>query len=81
MPSSSGDQTGVFWFFNPAAVDLVVKAVDGRAVNGHFWVFYGGLSDVEYDLTVTDTASGATAAYHNGPGDICGGADVEALDG
>ena len=38
--------TGAFWFFDNANLELVVKVLDGRAVNGHFWVFYGGLSDV-----------------------------------
>jgi hypothetical protein len=26
----------------------MVKAVDGRAVNGKFWFFYGALSNVQY---------------------------------
>ena len=51
--SLSGD-TGYFWFFSSGNVELVVKALDGRAVNGYFWIFYGALSDVEYTLTVTD---------------------------
>ena len=81
VPSAGSDQTGYFWYFNPAVIDLVVKTVDGRAVNGHFWFFFGGLSDVEYTITVTDTATGNSATYHNDPGNICGGADVEALEG
>jgi PKD repeat protein len=36
----TGD-TGYFWFFTPNNVELVVKAVDGMAVNGNYWVFYG----------------------------------------
>ena len=73
------DKSGFFWFFRSDNVELVVKALDGTAVNGHLWVFYGALSDVEYTLTVTDTTTGATAAYHNPPGDICGGADTAAF--
>ena len=42
----TGD-TGYFWFFSPNNVELVVKAVEGRAFNGLFWVFSGALSDVE----------------------------------
>ena len=33
----SGD-TGYFWFFGTANVELVVKVLDGRALNGRFWV-------------------------------------------
>src|SRR5215510_12169896 len=46
------DDTGSFWFFDNSNLELVIKVLDGRAVNGHFWIFYGGLSDVEYQITV-----------------------------
>src|SRR6202040_239701 len=44
---SEGDQTGAFWFFDPANLELLVKVIDGRALTGHFWFFYGALSNVE----------------------------------
>jgi len=57
--------TGYFWFFNPANVEAVVKILDGRGLNSHFWVFYGALSNVEYTLAVTDTQTGLTRHYFN----------------
>ena len=54
--SMTGD-TGYFWFFSPDNIELVVKALDARAVNGRFWIFYGALSNVAYTLSVTDTAT------------------------
>lgn len=71
--------TGAFWFFAPANVELVVKVLDGRAVNGKFWVFYGALSDVEYTLTVTDTATGVMKTYHNPAGRLASVADTSAF--
>ncbi len=53
----TGD-TGAFWFFDPANLELMIKVLDGRAVNGNFWVFYGSLSNVEYTVTVTDAVFG-----------------------
>jgi hypothetical protein len=73
------DQTGYFWFFDPANIELVVKVIDGRQVNGRFWVFYGALTDVEYTLTVVDTETGARKEYRNPPGNVCGKADTSAL--
>lgn len=73
------DRTGFFWFFNPANFELVVKVLDGREVNGHFWVFYGALSDVEYTITVTDTMGTAEVTYHNPPDEICGRGDTAAI--
>ncbi len=57
--------TGYFWFFSEANVELVIKALDARAVNGHYWIFYGALSSVQYTITVTDTQTGAVKTYFN----------------
>jgi hypothetical protein len=76
----TGD-TGYFWFFDPANVELVVKILDGRSINGEFWVFYGALSNVAYTLTVTDTATGRTKAYSNPQGSLASVADTSALPG
>ena len=71
--------TGAFWFFDPANVELILKVLDGRAVNGHFWVFSGALSDVAYTITVTDTQTGQTRVYHNAPHQLASRADVDAF--
>ncbi len=57
--------TGAFWFFSPANLELMIKVLDGRAINGHFWVFYGALSNVEYTLKVTDLSNGSVWTHHN----------------
>ena len=77
IPSS--DNTGMFWFFDAQNVELIIKVLDGRPVNGRFWVFYGALSDVEYWISVTDTETGNIREYHNEPGNICGVGDTNAL--
>ena len=61
--------------------ELVVKIIDGRGLTGKFWFFYGALSDVEYDIRVTDTTNEATRVYHNPAGNLCGRGDVNAFDG
>ncbi len=59
------DDTGIFWFFNQENLELAVKVLDGRVVNGNYWVFYGALTNVAFDLTVTDTETGSVKVYHN----------------
>jgi hypothetical protein len=71
--------TGAFWFFQPSNLELVIKVLDARAINGHFWVFYGALSNVEYTITVTDTETGAVHRYHNADGQLASVADTEAF--
>jgi pre-peptidase len=73
--------TGYFWFFSANNVELVLKAVDGRAFNGFFWVFYGALSDVEYHITVTDSTTGASKVYSNTAGHLASVADTAAFPG
>jgi hypothetical protein len=74
----TGD-TGSFWFFDNSNLELVVKVLDGRPVNGHFWVFYGGPSDVEYQITVTDTQTGVREIYVNPAGRLASGSDTSAF--
>jgi hypothetical protein len=76
----SGD-TGYFWFFDPANVEVVVKVLDGRSFNGQFWVFYGALSNVEFTLTVTDSVTGAIKTYVNPLGEFASVGDTAALPG
>ena len=78
------DESGTATFFSLDNVELVFKLLDGRSLNDHHWVFYGGLSDVEYWLTVTDTLQDRVVVYRNPPGEICGRGDSKAfvaLDG
>lgn len=60
----AGD-SGLFWFFAPGNWEMLVKVLDGCAVNGHHWVFAAATTTVEHTLTVTDTLTGETAVYHN----------------
>lgn len=73
------DDTGSFWFFDNSNLELMIKVLDGRPVNGHFWVYYGGLSDVEYRITVTDTVTGLQEIYINPAGRLVSASDTSAF--
>lgn len=73
-------ETGTFWFFSPNNIELVVKVLDGNAINGYWWVFYGALSDVDYTITVTDTVTGVPREYHNRQGRMASVGDIEAFE-
>jgi hypothetical protein len=75
------DRSGSYWFFSPDNTELIVKVLDGRPVNGNFWVFYGALTDLEYFVAVADSVTGELISYRNLPGDICGLADTSATRG
>jgi hypothetical protein len=71
--------SGGFWFFDSSALDLTVKIVDGRAINGHVWFFYAALSDAGYSITVTDTQTGLVKTYANPAGRLASVADTSAF--
>ena len=55
--------TGTFSFFDAANLELMVKVLNGCQSNGHFWVFSGGLTNVQVELRVTDTQTGTQKTY------------------
>jgi hypothetical protein len=59
------DDTGYLWFFASSNVESVVKVIDGCALNGHYWVFAGGLTNVKVQLTVTDMQTSKSVTYTN----------------
>ena len=60
------EDTGYFWFFNSDNVEAVVKVLNGCfAPFNSYWVFAGGLTDVQVILTVVDTQNGAVKTYFN----------------
>lgn len=63
LPSSD---SGEFWFFNAGNTELLVKVLDGCTLPANaYWVFAGGLTNVEVTLTVTDTQTGQMQEYKN----------------
>lgn len=67
VPGASAD-SGLFWFFSPDNWEMMVKVLDGCGVNGRYWVFAAGTTNVHYILTVTDTLTGSVAHYENPAG-------------
>jgi PKD repeat protein len=81
-------QTDVFGFFSlpditsdPENPEVFLKVLDGTPVNGKYWVFYGGLTDLEYTLTVTENATGQQKTYFKQAGSAEGGVDTAAFSG
>lgn len=70
VDAAKSDTTGLFWFFAPANWELMVKLLDGCAVNGHHWVFASAATNVAYTLTVTDTEGGGSWSFENPSGRV-----------
>lgn len=70
------DATGYFSFGDPSNIELLVKVLD---FGGTIKVFYGELTNLFFNLRVTDTRTGAIKEYHNTTGD-CGAIDQSYYD-
>ncbi len=46
------DWSGSFWFFSPGNIELTVKILDGRALNGAYWIFIASMTTVAYAVEV-----------------------------
>ncbi len=62
------NNSGLFYFFDPDNWEMLIKVLDGCAINGHYWVYSAAATDLGLDITVTDTATGARWTYEKGPG-------------
>ena len=77
-------QSDLFGYFsfpsltnNPSNPEVFIKILDGRPINGQYWVFYGHLTDLIYDLSVTEVATGIVKNYHKDAGaQAAGNADT-----
>jgi hypothetical protein len=74
-PAATNPDTAIFGFANPMDVEVVVRVVDARPFAPRFDLYYGGLTDVEYTVTVADSVTGISRTYKNNPGQVGGGVD------
>ena len=72
--SARTEESGLLTFFSPNNWELQVKVLDGCAVNGFFWVFAAGTTDVGFELKVADLQSTAQTSdeqiYLHSPGSV-----------
>lgn len=71
--------TGAFWFFDSSNLETLVKVLDARGINEHFWTFLASLTNVRFELTVTDSGTGRAIRYANAPGNFASLGDTRSL--
>ena len=62
------NDSGLFRFFDSTNWEVLIKVLDGCALNGHVWVFGASTTNLGYLIRVTDTVTGAVKEYRNEPG-------------
>lgn len=67
------DDTGYFWFpntRNQKNVEILVKILNGCAINNRVWVFAAGTTNLGLELTIRNTTSGEVRTYSNTAGHL-----------
>lgn len=68
VPDSS-EQSGNLYFFDPTNWEILVKVLDGCGVNGFYWLFASGATDLEWHMVATDTRTDAEKTLDNVQGE------------
>ncbi len=61
-------QGGLFWFFGATNPEMLIKVLNGCAVDNHYWVFYSAGTNVAFQVSVIDTQTSAQRTYSNTDG-------------
>jgi hypothetical protein len=56
---------GLLWFFSGDTPEMLLKIVDGCAVNGHYWAFLSAATNAGFTVTIDDTVRAASKTYTN----------------
>ncbi len=77
----ASDDSGMFWFFDANNWELLVKVLDGCAINDRFWVFSAATTNVGYTLKITDALTGVEKQFENPLGTAATAVtDIDAFD-
>lgn len=59
----AAEDSAIFWFFDPLNWALLVKVLDGCALNGHYWVLGAAVTNQSFTLQVVDQEAEAARTY------------------
>jgi hypothetical protein len=58
---------GLFWFFSPDNPEVLVKVLNGCALNNHYWVYVTAGTNAGFTVTVKDITLGHVAKTYTNP--------------
>ena len=60
VPIPSAPDSGLFYFFSPSNLEMLLKVLNGCSLNNRYWVFFAATTNVELAVVVTDVSNGRT---------------------
>ncbi|MDP9120673.1 MAG: hypothetical protein M3O15_04780 [Acidobacteriota bacterium] len=65
LAAAGFDNAGAFWLFSAQNPEVLLKLLDACAISRHHWLFASAVTNVGYEIVVTDTFTGAKKSYGN----------------
>ena len=65
LTAFGSDDSAIFYFFDPTNWEVLLKVIDGCALNQKYWVFYSATTNVKFTITVRDTLKAVSKVYTN----------------
>lgn len=72
LPAPVGPNAALYYFFDPANPEVLIKVLDGCGLNGHWWVFASAATDLPYGFWLEDLATGRRVRYEHSGGLVTG---------
>jgi photosystem II stability/assembly factor-like uncharacterized protein len=63
-------KSGYYWFDYSPSVDVVVKILDGRTIDGHYWLHWSALTEQAFTLMVIDRLTMRSVLYEKPAGSV-----------
>jgi hypothetical protein len=61
----SAPDSGLFYFFSPTNIEMLIKVLNGCGLNNRYWLFYAATTNIEFLVVVRDTGTGRVRTYFN----------------
>ncbi len=56
LPGAFGSNAALYYFFDPDNPEMLLKVLNGCAINGHWWVYGSAATDLPYKISISDLA-------------------------
>ncbi len=65
VPLPSNPDSGLFYFFAPNSIEMLIKVLNACSLTNSYWIFFAATTDVQFTVTVADVTTGKSKVYFN----------------
>jgi plastocyanin len=65
VPLASNPDSGLFYFFAPNSIEMLIKVLNGCSLTSSYWIFFAATTNVQFTVTVADMTTGKSKFYLN----------------